>query len=155
VLLERCDWYANLFVQKSKGEVKKSMILIFGMACFMISVCWGLLGRKDLLIASIAMWGMGDAMAAVVGQSVGRHHFSWERVRRKTYEGTIAMFLASFVVGVVCFWAFSDVEFGFAVFMCLVAAVFGSFVELVSSSELDTITVPCAIAFVLWGMSLL
>ncbi len=58
---ETAPWYEKLFVQKSAGEIKKSLLLLFFMFAALISVSWGVFGKPALAAAAILMWGTGDA----------------------------------------------------------------------------------------------
>ena len=61
---ERIPGYSNLLTERKKGEIKKSLLIVFLMFSILISVCWGLLNLKYLVIASVFAWGFGDAAAA-------------------------------------------------------------------------------------------
>ncbi len=60
-------WYSRLFVQKSPGEIKRSLLMLFFMFAAVITVSWGLFNNKHAAAAAILMWGVGDATAALVG----------------------------------------------------------------------------------------
>ena len=68
---EKAPWYGKLFVQKSAGEIKKSLLLLFFMFAALISVSWGIFGKPQLAAAAILMWGTGDAAAALVFPGTG------------------------------------------------------------------------------------
>ena len=98
--LENAAWYGKLFVQKSPGEIKKSLLLLFFMFAALVAVSWGAFGKPVLAAAAILMWGTGDAAAALVGIPYGRH-----KVRsrftdgKKSWEGSLAMLAVSFAGG--------------------------------------------------------
>ncbi len=64
-------------------------------------------------------------------------------------EGTIAMFAAAFLAGVVVLHFYGGLQTGHAVSAALLAGVVGAATELLSPSEWDTVTVPVAILIVL------
>lgn len=61
---------------------------------------------RDVVIAALAMFFFGDAAAALVGKKFG----SWKLVGRKSLQGSVAMFVVSFVVG----WLVVPVPVAFA-----------------------------------------
>lgn len=148
--LETAPWFAKFFVQKSAGEIKRSCLLLFSMFAVLISISWGIFNRPNLGVAAILMWGFGDGAAALVGVPFGRH-----KVRsrftdgKKSWEGSAAMFLASFLTGLAVLLLAEKMPFPRAVLTAGIAAVFAAATELVSPSEYDTITVPLAVMTVL------
>lgn len=140
-MLENEQWYAPLFVEKSPGEVKRSLVKLFGMFTVTAIVAWGIFDKPLASAASILMWGVGDAMAALVGIPFGKHKVMFKPVNgRKSWEGTLAMACASFLVGMMLTRA---------IMPSLIGAIAGAATELCSSSEWDTVTVPAAILTVL------
>ncbi len=148
--LENAPWYEKLFVQKSAGEIKKSLLLLFFMFAALIAVAWGVFGKPVLAAAAILMWGTGDAAAALVGIPYGRH-----KVRsrftdgKKSWEGSLAMLAVSFVSGLLVLSAAGRLPLPQALCAAGLGALFGAVTELVSPSEYDTVTVPAVIAAVL------
>lgn len=142
-------WYSKLFVEKSSGEIKKSLLMLFFMFAAVIAVAWGLLGKPYIAAAAILMWGTGDAAAALIGIPFGRHRVNFPPINgRKSWEGTAAMLLVSFIAGCVllCLWGGYPYRVIPAV---LLGAVTGAATELFSPSEWDTVTVPVAVLTVL------
>ena len=149
-LAEKESWYPNLFVEKTKGEIRRSLLMLFLMVAVLIMICWGVFGEPALCAASILMWGTGDAAAALIGIPFGRHKI---RTRwtdgKKSWEGSTAMFAVSFVSGLLMLLFTRNTGAGSAVPSALAGALFGALSELFSPSEYDTITVPAVIAAVL------
>ena len=145
-LVEGQPWYEKLFVQKSKGEVKRSLLMLFFMFAAVIAVAWGVFGKPHVAAAAILMWGMGDAMAALVGIPFGKHKIRFKPINgRKSWEGSFAMMVASFLVGTGLLWLYHGFALGFVILPVLIAALIGTIVEMLSPSEWDTVTVPIAI----------
>lgn len=147
---ENASWFGKLFVQKSPGEIKKSLLLLFFMFAAMITVSWGFFGKPHLAAAAILMWGTGDAAAALVGIPYGKH-----KVRsrftdgRKSWEGSLAMLAVSFISGMIVLSAARKMTLPHAVLSAGLGALLGTVTELVSPSEYDTVTVPAVIVTVL------
>lgn len=147
-LLENETWFAKLFVQKKKGEIKMSLLMLMAMFAFITYLSWGIFGNKYLAGASILMWGFGDGMAALIGIPFGKHKVSFAD-GKKSWEGTIAMFVSAFLIGYV-FLYFQGVQ---ALSISFCAALMAAFVELISPSIWDTVTTPISILTILLFMA--
>ena len=149
-LLENKSWYARLFVQKSPGEVKRSLIMLFFMFAAVIAVACGAFGKPHAAAAAILMWGEGDAAAALVGIPFGKHKVMLRPVNgRKSLEGSCAMLVVSFLTG----FCLLRLYYGYSASLsALLGAAVGTGAELFSDSEWDTVTVPVAILAVMLFM---
>ena len=143
-LLENNKRYATFFIQKSPGEVKRSLLMMFFMFAAVIAAGWGILEKPQITAASILMWGTGDAAAALVGIPCGKHKIK-TRYALKSWEGTLAMFASALLFGSAVLHLFGGIEPGRAVLAAFPAAVAGAATELFSPSEWDTVTVPVVI----------
>ena len=147
---ENASWFEKLFVQKSAGEIKKSLLLLFFMFAAMITVSWGFFGKPYLAAAAILMWGTGDAAAALVGIPHGKH-----KVRsrftdgKKSWEGSLAMLSVSLISGMIILSAAQKMTLPRALLSAGLGALLGTVTELFSPSEYDTVTVPVVIVTVL------
>ena len=138
---ERFSWYEGLFVQRRTHEVRRSMLLLFWGDALVVGVCAGFFGRPDIAVASILMWGFGDAAAALVGKRYGRHKVSLPLAdHKKTWEGSSALFCVALGIGAFVLGLSPAI---------VVAALAGAYVELITHKGYDTITVPIAVAAVL------
>lgn len=127
--------------------------MLFFMFAAVIAVAWGFFHDPHAAAAAILMWGVGDAAAALVGIPLGKHKVNFKPVNgKKSWEGSCAMFAASTLVGVTFFCAYCNYSPATAVPCALVMGAAGTFAELISPSEWDTVTVPVimlAVALVL------
>ena len=148
--LENASWYGKLFVQKSPGEIKRSLLLLFFMFAALISVAWGVFREPHLAAAAILMWGTGDAAAALVGIPCGKHkvHFRFTD-GKKSWEGSLAMLAVSFFSGLILLLSVQKAALPQALLMASLGAFLGTATELFSPSEYDTVTVPAVIVAVL------
>ena len=143
--LEGEPWYGRLLVQKTKGEVKRSLTMYFGMAAGLVALCGGVFGRPGIAAAAIVMWGAGDAAAALVGIPFGRHKVK-PAGGNKSWEGSLAMLAVSFIGGLCMLLLVQRTLLPKALLSSCVCAILGTATELFSPSEYDTVTVPIAIA---------
>ena len=142
--LEGEAWYGQLLVQKTKGEVKRSLTMYFGMVAALIALCGGAFSRPGIAATAIVMWGTGDAAAALVGIPLGRHKVRWAD-GKKSWEGSLAMLAFSFASGL-CMLLVQGIVLPKALLSASVCALLGAMTELFSPSEYDTVTVPIVIA---------
>ena len=140
---EKEAWYGKLFVQKSAGEIKRSLLMLFFMFAAVITVSWGMFHNPHAAAAAILMWGVGDAAAALVGIPFGKHKVRIKPVNgKKSWEGSCSMFLVSVLTGTALLWLYCRYSAETSVFCALTMGIAGTIVELFSPSEWDTVTVP-------------
>ena len=142
-LFENESWYAKLFVEKSKGEIKRSLLKLFGMFAAVIAIAWGVFDKPYAAAASILMWGCGDAAAALIGIPFGKHKVHlWIADGKKSWEGSCAMLVTSFLAGILLLCVFLKHPVSDILPCCMMMAAAGTAAELFSPSEWDTVTVP-------------
>ena len=152
--LENYQWYKGLFVEKKRGEVKKSLVLLFGMYAVLVALCWGLLEKRYIAVTAVLMWGVGDAAAAIFGRTFGRHRTGLRHAdEKKTWEGTTAMALFSFLAGITGMLLSGVGVWQRIVFYPLLSAPFAAYTELVTKNGDDTVTVPLVTAAVILVLS--
>ena len=143
---EKQPWFGRLFAQKSPGEIRKSMLLLFIMFTGVIAVAWGAFGQPQLAAAAILMWGTGDAAAALVGIPFGKHKVRCRLADgKKSWEGSAAMLLVSFAAGLLVLTASHAFAWPRILPLAACGALAGAVTELFSPSEYDTVTVPAVI----------
>lgn len=149
-MAEKERWFAELFIEKRPGEIKRSLILLFTTFAVLTAVGWGLLGKQLITAAAILMWGVGDAAAAIVGIPFGRHKVKIKLADgKKSWEGTISMFLTSFIFGAAFLLFHAHMPAESVMLNCVLGAAAGAATELFSPSEWDTVSVPAVILIVL------
>lgn len=148
VFAERIPGYSKLLTERKDGEIKRSLVLVFSMFAMLIFVCWGLLGEKYLVIASVFAWGFGDAAAALVGKRFGKYYIEGRLVEgRKSLEGTFAMFVVSFVSVLIVLS--TNGEWYGNIPIAVVTAAVCAVVELYTKGGMDTLTCPFSAAFIM------
>jgi hypothetical protein len=150
MLLEKEPWFDKLLVQKKPGEIKTSLLLLFIMIAADIAAAWGIFGKQYIAVVSVLMWGFGDAAAAIIGIRFGKHIVPWKiSDGKKTWEGTMGMFLVSALVGCAMLILLSDNSVGYCILSAVISGVVGAFTELASKNGLDTVTVPAVLIVML------
>lgn len=156
VLCEHIKNYSKITTERKKGELKTSLLLVFTMFAVVISVCWGIFNDRYLVIASILAWGVGDAFAALIGKKYGKHKVKDKHADgKKSYEGTLAMFISSFIsVAVVLTFRGGLTPVGYIVIPVATAAA-SAIAELYSKNGLDTVICPLTAMVVIDTLTLI
>ena len=140
---EKVPGFAAFVNERKSGEFTGSMFLALGVMAGSITIGWGLLGEKYIVLASVYCWGIGDAFAALVGKRFGKHKIKWKFVdNKKSYEGSLAMLLTSAVAVFVILCLRGGLDPLLCALVALVAATASTFAELCSKGGIDTITCP-------------
>ena len=149
-LAERWRGYSGLFNERHDGEVKTSLLLLFGVSAAVIALCWGWAGSRDLVAAVLLTWGFGDAAAGLVGRRFGRHPTGLPLADpKKTWEGTLAFVGVAFAICCIALALPGQAAAPLVALRAALAAAVGAYVELISKNGNDTVTVPVALAAVL------
>lgn len=142
---ERFSGYSDLLTERKKGELKKSMVLVFGMFFVIICICWGWLDDKLLALACVYAWGFGDAAAALVGKRFGRHFLEGRLIEgRKSLEGTLAMFFVSLLSVAILLLIRGGLPWQGCLTIAAISAAVCATVELFTVQGFDTVTCPLA-----------
>ena len=142
-IAEQWKGYSNLFYQRRNGEVKKSLLILFLTDAVLVAVAWGIFHQTFVAVTAIFMWGCGDGAAALIGKRFGRHPVGirWAD-KKKTWEGSLGMWLVSTVVGVGCMLIMTNLQWYQCLLLAVITAVFGAYTELITKNGNDTATVP-------------
>lgn len=148
---EQFNAYSSMTTERKKGELKKSLLLVFGMFAAVIGICWGLAGDRWLVLASVYAWGLGDAAAALIGKRFGKHKIHWKIAdSHKSFEGTGAMFAVSFVSVLAVLILRGGLGWLPMMAVAAVTAAASAMAELCSKDGLDTVICPlCAMIVML------
>ena len=142
--------FSEFIQERKKGEIKNSLVLAFMMFALMIAIGWGWLGERWLTMVCVFAWGFGDAAAALIGKKFGKRKTKLPFVdEHKTVEGSVTMFLVSFVtVLLILIFNITLPWYGYLIIALLTAAVSAD-VELHTKNGYDTVTCPIAAAAVI------
>ncbi|GET44252.1 diacylglycerol/polyprenol kinase family protein [Microseira wollei] len=133
-----------------------------------VTLLFGLLWRPDgpvdyvpMAVAGVMAMTWGDALAALVGRRIGKHQYRIGGSQR-SWEGSVAMFVASVVVMFGTLWLLPGSSFsplatpsgvGQALLTALVGALFVTLAEAVSPHGTDNLSVPLVGAGVLLAIA--
>ena len=147
-LAGRIPAFSSFVNERKSGEFKSSLILALCTMAMTISICWGLLGERLLVLACVYAWGVGDAFAALVGKRFGKHKIRLPFADpNKSWEGSAAMFLCAVLSVTIVLMVRGSMSFGTCLLIALAAATATTYTELCTKGGLDTITCP-AVAMV-------
>ena len=153
---EKWKGYGGLFVEKKKGEVKSSLMLLFLSQAALVAFSCGFLQKPYVLIVSTLAWGLGDIAAAWVGRPFGRHKIRLPFADpKKSWEGSAAMAAVAFAAAFVSLQVLKVCALPETFLISLIVAAVSAFTEMCSTGGMDTVTVPVADALVLWLLSVL
>ena len=147
---EKIPMFSSFVNERKKGEFKSSMVLAVGMMAFSVAVCWGIFGDRYLVLASIYAWGIGDALAALIGKRFGKHKIKWKLADgKKSLEGSAAMFLCAWI----SVFSVLLLRGGMSAAMCAVIALLAALVctvaEMCTKNGLDTVICPVSAMLVI------
>lgn len=149
-LLERVPGFSRLLVERAPGEIKMSLLLLFGMEAAMIALCWGYFRQPAIAIAGILAWGCGDAAAALIGKRYGKHRIHFRLADgQKTWEGSLAMALVSFAVLLPLLNGYALFGWPQGILIAAITAILAALMEMISHRGSDTVTVPCLCCLIL------
>lgn len=99
----------------------------------------------------ILIMGYGDGFAAIIGQNFGKHKFKILN-KNKSIEGSLTMFLFSFMVSIIILHIFYPVNI---LLFSFILAFLSTILELLSPLGLDNLTVPLGSAMFFYIITLL
>lgn len=156
--LERYPRLMAVLIERRPGEIKQSLLLVFFMMASLIAVYWGLFGidYQYVVLASVLAWGFGDAAAALIGKSLGKHviNHQWSD-GKKTVEGFFAMILTAWLVLFCTLILWSSLSLVSILCIAVLVAPISAFVELISKGGIDTLSVPLVTSICIYGLSLI
>ncbi|MBP7860521.1 hypothetical protein KA183_02475 [bacterium] len=141
----------GFFLSKMKSVICSNSRLSYGEFYFpaAVAITFILSGGEPLLYTvPIAILTFADASSALFGIKYGRHPFKYLPFK-KSYEGSLAFFLVSFIVSVIGLAAFSDIDTRFILMVSAMVAVFTTLIEALCPVGLDNLMVPLGALFIL------
>lgn len=116
----------------------------------LVILTFGFIDKPEIGAIGILVLGYGDGLAAVVGKAFGKHKL----VNNKSLEGSITMFVASFVVVAVVLIV-SSYAIMTALLAALVVSILSTLIELYTPKGLDNLSVPLLSSLIVFLLLLL
>jgi len=159
-IVEKTHLIPWFFVEKSTGEIGRSLVVFLLSQALIVAVFEGLYGQRWLVCCQILMWGMGDAAAAIFGHLFGKTKITWPLAdQEKTYVGCFVCIVFAFIgalLGCGAGYVFKNVvvtTFPLGLFSLLGISVVVSLVEVFSKKGRDTLWMPLVASVLLHIMS--
>lgn len=150
IFFERFKLYSELTTERKSGELKRSLLWVFGMFAVVTAVCWGWFGDRYLVLAVIYAWGFGDAAAALIGKRWGTHRIKWKLAdEKKSVEGSLAMFVTAYITVMVILVCRGQINVAGLILIPILCAMVATIAEMVSHDGIDTVICPVAVMAVL------
>ncbi len=153
LLLSKIPGLTEHFVARKKGEFGLNFAAYIITYCVTALFLWGLLGHRDLVATAILAWGPGDAAAALVGKSLGKHKIG--RSKKKSLEGSMAMFTVAFLAVFISLLIFGIFPPAVAAAAAILTAAVSATVELYVENGYDTFYCPVSASVVLAAFALI
>lgn len=146
VLINYISYRKNVFTSmESKDKTNLGTVYFPISFALIIALCWA---RPEVVVAGLMPMTWGDALAAVVGERWGRHRHPFY-THMKSWEGSIAMLLISFVAVLLALVAFG-VAMPTAIAAAGLVCAAATLAEGLTPWGLDNLTVPFVSALLLW-----
>ena len=156
-ILERFKLYKMLFVDKSHHEILRMINAYYLIMVALVLIFYGLKGEENkyLVITSILSWGLGDAMAAIIGIKFGKNKLNMNFVdENKTIEGSVAMLFTCFLTCLVTLLIFTNFPIWKYTVTSILIATSLTYIEAVSKKGMDNILCPLIASIILFVFSL-
>jgi phytol kinase len=143
IFINAYSYWQGTFKAMETGEKGQLGTVYFPLS--FVLIVWFLWDQPYILVASLMPMTWGDAMAAIVGQRVGRRKYSVVGSTR-SFEGSLTMFAVSWVVTLIPLLLLPSDPLAFltAAGIAVGTAAVASIVEAISPWGLDNLTVPAA-----------
>ncbi|WP_352418257.1 diacylglycerol/polyprenol kinase family protein [Proteiniborus sp.] len=140
VLINYASYKKQIFSAMERDGSKKDLGTVYYAISLLILALITFKNKELSYIGAlgILIMGYGDGFAAIIGTKYGKHKF---RVlgNIKSIEGSLAMFVFSFVVSVIILYIFDPVN---VLYIGLLVALLSTILEMFSPMGLDNLTVP-------------
>ncbi|MGQ9706145.1 MAG: diacylglycerol/polyprenol kinase family protein [bacterium] len=152
IVLNYFSYKKNLFGGSMELDEKRTLGTVYYAIALSILVFffWFVRNGSYKWVASLGVLSMtwGDGMASVIGQRWGRLSGGFKLAgNEKSYSGSIAMFVFSFIPLFLVMIGFGELPFR-AFVSSVMMAVIATFVEAITSLGLDNLTVPISVSFI-------
>jgi len=147
--------YRRLLIDRWRdgGEIKYSALYALGSFAVLIAMFGNLLpyASDGIVVTAVLSWGVGDALAAIVGKKFGRQRLTLPGMdRRKTWAGSLSMFVGVLVVAFFALWLYCSHPLWLALILAIAVASTSTYIEGLSHHGFDTVFLPLTAATTLY-----
>lgn len=147
-IIEKVKSYSSFFVEREKHEIRKSFVSYCSMQAVIILVC-GVYGDIRIVYIELLVWAIGDMVAALCGKKWGKRHFRMPLSdHNKTYVGSIAMLIITFIISITALSIMYDFSVARIIVQSILVAVAATIAELLSHKGKDTTTIPLTVTII-------
>ena len=151
VVLNYMSYKKNIFSSMERGKGKEDLGTVYfplSLAVLVLFTWWdGILFQNPYYGAVGALvMGYGDGFAAILGDRYGKHVYHIRR-SKKSIEGSVAMFVFSFLVTIVILLLEFHTLHGLHFLVAFLVAIASTVIEGITPLGFDNITVPILSAF--------
>jgi phytol kinase len=149
IILNYVSYKQNIFKAMERGGEGNLGTVYFPISLLiLVYITFGPLNSPYIGALGILVLGYGDGLAAVIGSKYGKHQLK----HGKSLEGSITMFLASFIVSAfILAFSISTPWFLIAIFIALIATI----IELYTPRGLDNLSVPLMVSLLYYVLFIL
>lgn len=150
IILNYLSYRLNLLKAMERGGKGNLGTVYFPISLLiLVALTFGVLDNPFIGAVGILVMGYGDGLAAVIGKKFGKKKLAFD----KSLEGSLTMFIASFIV------VFAVAMFTQSVLISLLLAMgvaaFATLIELVTPKGLDNLSVPLGSSLIFYILLLI
>ncbi len=150
IILNYLSYRMNLLKAMERGGNGNLGTVYFPISLLILVVLtFGVLKNPYIGAIGILVMGYGDGLAAVIGKAYGKHKFAFG----KSIEGSLAMFIISFIVVFVV--SINIASILVSLILALGVAAFATMIELLTPKGLDNLSVPLGSSFIFYLLLLI
>jgi phytol kinase len=156
IILNTISYKRGIFLAMESNDRSNLGTIYFPIA-FVIIILLIFDFSTSMMVAALMPMTWGDSFAAIVGKRLGTHRYTPSGTT-KTVEGSITMFVLSFISVFSVFVAFELLDNAglvWAAAFAAVTALCATVIEAISPKGLDNLTVPAISMLALWLMTAL
>ena len=150
IILNYISYRTNLLKAMERGGKGNLGTVYFPISLLiLVALTFGVLENPFIGAVGILVMGYGDGLAAVIGKAYGKHKLAFG----KSIEGSIMMFVASFIV--VFLISLFTQSVAISLILALGVGALATIVELITPKGLDNLSVPLSTSLIYYILLLI
>ncbi len=150
IILNYISYRTNLLKAMERGGKGNLGTVYFPISLLiLVALTFGVLENPFIGAVGILVMGYGDGLAAVIGKAYGKHKLAFG----KSIEGSITMFIASFIVVFLVSSFTQSVQV--SLILALGVSALATIVELITPKGLDNLSVPLSTSLIFYILLLI